>query len=878
MKLIAIFNKFMFYLLVLFIINTTKSYTQEKKYLKPEDYKQWSTLYNSIISENKDWVSYCIMHNELKKDTLYLKNTSTNKLYTYPSATMGSFSSDNKWFACIKSDTLNMIDLKTGHVQTINDISGYVFTNNAHYILYYTGDVKERTIWIKNLYTFETIVIKKVNDYKFNSDNTILAYIVKENGFNKVKTIYLKSKLITKILLSSIRFDYIGLTWNTLGTSLSFFETISQENSQPVINRIYVYRNMKFIPSIKILDPLKCSYFPKDGYLGLSQIYISDDSKQLFFDLYKKKEVEDNSVVKEKVDLQIWHSDDKQIPPKKYNRPISNIEWSVWWIDNNKIVSVKDKKYPNVILTGDQKNALIYNTEDYLPQYKYVGDYIDLYIKDLFTGKIKLVIKKQLNEFSHTLVSPTGKYITYFKDREWWIYNINNGTHTCITAGLNTSFEDLNYDWAGPKPPYGNPGWMDNDRQLILYDQFDIWLMKPDGSRSIRITDGRKKNTTYRIFDLGYKTYVKTSFFGFVADNFNSNQGILLTSLNNTNLNQGLLYWDKVLGLNKFLEDNKNLYPISKVNNKGSFLFTESDFDLPPRLMLRKISGVKELIVQSNPQQKEFYWGKSELIDYKTSDGTLLKGSLLYPANYIPGKKYPMIVNIYEKLSHQLHKYEPPSEYLFNGFNSTNFSCDGYFVLLPDIKYKLNEPGISATSCVVAAVNQVLEKGFIDKDRIGLIGHSFGGFETTFIISQTNLFKTAIAGASPTDLLDFYLSFDGYDKPHMWRFETQQFRIQSPFFGKDSDFQTNSPIQHVQNINIPLLLWTGKLDPQVSWTQSRKLHTALWRLNKKSTLLVYNDEGHIFMKDYNQKNLTSRIKNWFDYYLKLDYPTNLMNE
>src|SRR5690606_12900419 len=237
-------------------------------------------------------------------------------------------------------------------------------------------------------------------------------------------------------------------------------------------------------------------------------------------------------------------------------------------------------------------------------------------------------------------------------------------------------------------------------------------------------------------------------------------------------------------------------------------------------------------------------------------------------------KKYPMIVSIYEKRSDALHNYTMPSETNYGGLNIANYTAEGYFVLMPDIAYKLNSPGKSALTCVLSSIEKAQASASIDQNKIGLIGHSFGGFETTYIISQTDRFKTAIAGAGVTDLLSFYLDIDSANLSNMERFESEQFRIQIPF--TELAFSNESPIMNVKTIHTPVMLFIGDKDQMVRPSYNIKLFAALWRLKKESVLLIYPNEGHTILNEDYLKDLTLKTKDWFDYHLKDGLKTKWM--
>ena len=256
---------------------------------------------------------------------------------------------------------------------------------------------------------------------------------------------------------------------------------------------------------------------------------------------------------------------------------------------------------------------------------------------------------------------------------------------------------------------------------------------------------------------------------------------------------------------------------------------------------------------------------------YTNSAGVRLKSVLYYPANYDASKKYPMVVEIYELQSSLLHNYVNPTERNQDGINVANLTSKGYFVLRPDIVYGKGNPGVSAADCTIAATNEVVRREMVDSSRIGLAGHSFGGYEVNFIITQTSLFAAAVSGCGIADVPAHYLSIGwNLGKPEIFRFENQQWRMGKSLFDDWDGYQRNSPVRHAAKITTPLLLWTGEDDRQVHYHQSIAFYLALKRLNKKQILLVYPKEEHNMEQPKNQRHLTVHIEDWFDYFLKGD--------
>ncbi|RZK13131.1 MAG: hypothetical protein EOO46_00430 [Flavobacterium sp.] len=831
-------------------------------------------LNSNLISRNGHWLAYDIVNKDLtgyieirdiyrgSKSRYVLKNTK----FSYTRDKLMQFDEHNEWFAFLDSDTLNIVNLKSLKKSRFANAKEFAFVGGGNYIIYVGKGLKSKNITLMDLRNFESVRFEDLKEFKQSPNGMMLALINGKDKSEILRCFNLNSEVPFATIIKKTGI-IAGLTWSKSNTNLAFFEYGKRVNEESFIESIKIYTDLTTRPILKILDPSNTPNFPVAFTILKEEFFFSDDGNRFFFTLLKNDDnkrilFEDKDVAE---DVKILQHNDNSIPSPEM--VISNRQLFVWHFDLQNLQRVADDEHTQIILTGDQKNVLLYNNITYLPRFKYIGDYIDIYVKDLITGNKKIVIKKIGNSSSIISASPSGNYVIYFLEKNWWVYDVYKNTHTCITSGLNVSFQNDDYDRPGIKPPYGNAGWLGNDEKVIVYDQFDIWVLEPDGSKVERITHGRETNITYRVNNIRGRSI--PGFSSFNAKKINAGDDILLTMLNNSNLDQGFCWWNKQLGFRSLLTKDKKLESGDYLPNRNKpFLFIESDFDVAPKLILKMPKGKNQIIYQNNVHQKNFHWGKSKLINY-VGNGKSLKGALFYPANFDPLKKYPMVVHLYERKSQYLHTYFPPNVGAEIGFNPTIFTGNGYFVLYPDISYTTNEPGLSATKCIVSAVEKVLEMGSVNRDRIGLMGYSFGGYEAPFIISQTNMFRTAISGAGAHDLTDFYLSVSASGS-NIWRFENQQWRIQAPFYSEG--FQLNSTMKHILNINTPLLLFTGENDTEVDWQQSRKLQIALWRLGKKSTLLLYPGDAHGSFSSVHTKDLNMRVKTWFDYYLKDESP------
>jgi len=306
---------------------------------------------------------------------------------------------------------------------------------------------------------------------------------------------------------------------------------------------------------------------------------------------------------------------------------------------------------------------------------------------------------------------------------------------------------------------------------------------------------------------------------------------------------------------------------LRKAKEADKVLFTKQTYADSPDIFVTTGSFKKETqLSATNLQQEDYHWGRSELMEYTNRDGKKLQGALYYPANYEEGKKYPMIVYIYEIRSTGVHRYVSPSDK--SAYNTTNFTTDGFFIFQPDIIYKTNHPGESAVDCVVPAVEEMLKTGMIDKDKIGIMGHSWGAYQTSFIITQTDLFSAAVAGAPLIDMISMYNEvYWNSGSPNQNIFETSQGRLREPWWNLMDEYMDNSPMFNADKITTPLLVAFGNKDGAVDWHQGIEMFTTMRRMEKPYIMLVYEGENHGLRKKENMKDYCSKTREFFEHHL-----------
>lgn len=839
---------------------------RQKKELKQEDYSLWSELHFDKMSPNAKWISYRLSY-QSGLDTLIVKSTTDKKSYPFPLGDQSTFI-DKNWFACLIDNNLKVLNLTSGKQQTINRVKRYEYSSISNKLLILVEAMQDESMLI--IQSPEGNILKKiqgVTDFSVSPSRKEVIYTTSVSNKNAVGILNLQKADHTTWLVLNNKNRFYNFSWQKKGEAVAFFEKIDAFRNQ---NSVYYY-NLEF-KKLGQLNPYTETEFPTNTNIVDHQTYklsISDDAQKVFFAIKSKDNLQE---IKEETRVEIWNGNDKWIYPmeQKWGQFQKYPKLALWLPMEHHFKPISTNELPKLMLTGNQEYAILSDPKQYEPQFEFEGPR-DFYIMNLTTGVKDILLSKHSGAIYDLLPSPSGKYISYFRENNWWVYNIKSKTHLNVTKNIQTQFKGKVHLLAN-ETTYGNLGWSIDDQDIIVYDQYDLWAIKPDGTAFRRLTAGRELQISFRLADVLNKSNIIMNYDGRITATIDLNKNIFLRA-NGNDGQIGFFQWKMDSGEKVIVYGHSYLDQFSTNTKKQVFLYKEQKFDRPPRIMFKKSASIEKTIFQSNPQQTKYNWGKAELINYQNSKKLNLKGVLFYPAAYDSLKKYPMIVHIYEKQSQELHRYVNPTWQTEAGFNTTVFTSQGYFVFYPDIVHETENPGISAADCVIAATSKIIESGMVNPDKIGLIGHSFGGYETAFIITQTGLFKTAVAGAPVTDLHSFYHTV-GWDngRPEMWRFQSEQWKMGKSPYENPQPYHRNSTIVWADKIKTPLLLWTGKKDQQVDWHQSIELYLTMRRLQKENILLLYPQEGHSILNQKNQQDLFEKIQQWFAYYLKDEQP------
>jgi dipeptidyl aminopeptidase/acylaminoacyl peptidase len=460
-------------------------------------------------------------------------------------------------------------------------------------------------------------------------------------------------------------------------------------------------------------------------------------------------------------------------------------------------------------------------------------------------------------------LSPDGLHGIYFDGRNWNSISIPEGKVTNLTAALGVKFFDEQADTPGTPPAYGAAVWTKDSKYVLLNDRYDIWQVAPDGSAAKNLTGavGRRSKIVFR--------YVR-------LDTDPRDRGIdpakplLLRAEDERTRDTGFYreWIDSTREPVKLIMGPRNYSVPMKAKNADVLLFTASTFQQFPDLLTSN-SDFKKItrISDANPQQKGILWGKAELMRFRNTDGVPLNAMLVKPANFDPKKKYPVIVYIYERLSQTLNNYVAPAPR--HSINVSYYASNGYLVLMPDIVYTTGYPGQSALKCVMPAIDALVGQGFVDEKAIGIQGHSWGGYQIAYMVTQTNRFRAANAGAPVANMTSAYDGIRwGTGLPRQFQYERTQSRIGGNLWQYPMRFIENSPVFSADRVETPLMMLANDADDAVPWYQGIEYFLALRRLGKEVYMFNYNGEPHHLLKRPNQKDYTIRMQQYFDHYLK----------
>jgi len=732
---------------------------------------------------------------------------------------------------------------------------------------------------VRNTTTGEERKFKLVSDYYFSKKgNALLIETTKKNGDSLTKATVLWMNTATGKIDTVMKGfnDAKNFAMDEEGNQLAF--VAERDSVAKALKKFYKLWYYKAGSSEAVLKVDRKTNGVKDGFT-VSPDYSNKFSKngnRLFIGLSPIRQPRDTNLVDfETARLDIWHYNDPELQPQQLLQVSNEFRRSyltVFHGDASEVTLLANETLERVVTTDedDADVALGYDSKPYRKQNQWEQhNYNDLYLVNVKTGERKLIAKK----IRSGGISPKGKFVMWFdwKTHQYMSYEVATSKIIVATKDIKVPLFDEDDDHPDDPPPHGVMGWHENDAALYIYDKFDIWKVDPTGKeKPVSVTNsiGRKKQLTFRNTTLDREER-------FVKDG----QTLLLNVFDHKEKGNGWV--THTLGSNFNLNETTavtnpiavNTFATLKAKNSDVLVYAAATPQMSPSLFSTTLNAAQDYKAAKqlsfiNEQQKDYNWYTVELHKWKMFDGKESEGLLFKPENFDPNKKYPVIFYFYERNADTRYSYRTPAPSA-STINIAYFTSNGYLVFDPNIYYKDGEPGESAYNSVVSAAKYLSKMKFVDSTKMAIQGQSWGGYQVAYLVTRTKMFAAAGAGAPVANMYSAYGGIRwGAGISRQFQYERSQTRLGATPWQRPDLYTKNSPLFKADKITTPLLLMHNDKDGAVPWYQSIELFTALRRLDKKAWFLQYNDEDHNLVERRNRKDLSVRLSQFFDHYLK----------
>ncbi|HOS72895.1 MAG TPA: prolyl oligopeptidase family serine peptidase [Bacteroidales bacterium] len=599
------------------------------------------------------------------------------------------------------------------------------------------------------------------------------------------------------------------------------------------------------------------------------QLVFAEKSQRLFFGTSPENRIRDTTILDEdRPNVDVWHYAEGKLHTVQVidrERDMKKTYTAVFHCDRKTVVQLATPEMPDTRLIdkGDSPKILASSNLPYQLRSMWEGGNTrnDYWLVDVFTGMPQ---KIKENYRARIQPSPAGRYLYWYHgpDSSWYSYSISEGKEYRLTDPSTLPCHNELNDVPDLPPSYPPAGWLKDDRAFLISDRYDIWMLDPaEKNPPANITiNGREKKITYSLLRLDTENdYIDPAELQYLAAFNEKTKGSAFYSLSLKKKNEPL-----------FLSGGDYLTGRPLKAGKGSrVIYTIEDFSRFPDYYLSDLSFRGETkVTDANPRQEEFLWGTAELVSWTSLDGKETEGLLYKPEGFDPSRKYPMIVNFYEKSSSGLfsHRIPEPGR---STIDYHYYTSNGYLVFNPDVHYQDGYPGQSAFNCVIPGIMALIEKGFVDEKRIGAQGHSWGGYQVAYLATRTNLFAAIESGAP---VVNMYSAYGGIrwetGLNRSFQYEHQQSRIGATIWEAPHTYWENSPLFFTDKVNTPILIMANDKDGHVPWYQGIEYFIALRRLGKPAWLLNYSGEPHWPLKHPNKVDFQKRMSQFFAHYLK----------
>jgi dipeptidyl aminopeptidase/acylaminoacyl peptidase len=727
---------------------------------------------------------------------------------------------------------------------------------------------------VRNLATGEETTIGEVTEFDWNKDGSALVYAVSSAKPESDGAFVRRPADGSVITLHQGHGHYNNLAFDRAGHQLAFLSDAAEYDKKVSPYRLYYWKTGETMATELVSAATKG--MPAGMVVSeFGGARFSDDGTRLYLGTSPPPPAPAAPGAPKPIQVDLWNYHDAELQPMQQVRAQQTRQRNyraVVQLADRRLIPLASPDLPTVNPGTDPIRAIGTSDVPYEQEISWDATYQDVVVVDQRTGSRKKILEHFKGPAT---LSPGGGYVLYFDEPtgQWVTYRVADGTRTVLTDRLPVKFFQENHDTPDLPGAYGMAGWTEGDRSVLLYDEFDIWDVHPDGTGARMVTggEGRKQHLVfrYRPLDSEDAPAGRGGRAGGASQAISATKPLLLATTNETTRASGF-YRVGLAGTTapeKVMMVDKQVGVPTKAKDADVVVFTEQRFDEFPDLWVSDSTfSTPKKVSNANPQQADYVWGKSEKMEYTNADGKKLNAILIKPENFDPSKKYPLMIYIYEELSDGVHAYHAPAP--GTNMNITRYVSNGYVVLEPDIVYGTGHPGPDAMKCVLPAIHAVTEQGYIDEKRIGIQGHSWGGYQIAYMVSHTEVFAAVEAGAAVADMISAYGGIRwGTGMVREFQYEKTQSRIGSTPWDDPLDFIENSPIFAVKNVHTPYLTIANDADDAVPWYQGIEFFTALRRLGKEAYMFSFNGQPHGLRDRDDMKYWTVHMDEFFDHYL-----------
>lgn len=861
------------------------------KSLTIDDLVTWQRITDREISDNGKWVA-CKMEPWEGDATVYLYAAQGQETATFSPADKFAFSASSGYLVVTQTPGKSTVDslkvLKTkedkmpmntlviysvaGKKETIDSLKTFKLADEADWIAYQRGR-KDSTLYVRSLDGSKTFQFPTVTDFQFAKKSGMLYYTSAAEGEAGIFT--LNPEKGSPALIKEGKGVFKQTTFDEKGERLAFLYCADKDSSYKALSLWLSEHNA---PAKEIATRGNRA-FPAEWVINENgMLQFSKSASRLFFGTSPEPRQKDTTQLAEnRPNVQVWSWDEPvQYTVQNYNKEkdLRKSYQAVYNLGNGSIFQLANEELPNIQLgnEGDAPLALLSTSRPYsLSSMWEARTRSDYYTVSLDNGERKQIAQADYGRFR---LSPQGKYAYWYGETDscWYTIALAEGKQYRLTTP--ESFPAWDEENDVPDYPYahGAAGWTANDQNLLIYDRYDIWKFDPTAATPpINLTvNGRKEKLSYRLEQLDKE-----------ARFIDLGKPQLLKGFNEATKGYG--FYNARLSApaapKTLLAGNYMLRSINKAKNTDDVIYTMETFQQYPDIHYSTLAFKKSVqLTHGDKQQEGFIWGTAELVSWISLDGRPLEGVVYKPANFDPNKKYPMMVNFYERNSETLYNYRMPEPHR-STIDYHLYNSNEYVIFNPDIRYVDGYPGESCYNCLMPGITMMIAKGYIDEKGIGAQGHSWGGYQVAYLATRTNLFSAIESGAPVVNMFSAYGGIRwGSGMARSFQYEHTQSRLGATPWSSPLRYLENSPLFTTDKVQTPILIMHNDADGHVPWYQGIEYFVAMKRLGKPCWLLNYTGEPHWPMHMANRIDFQRRMFQFFNHYLKNDKMPKWMSE